>query len=149
MLNNIYLYQAAVRTGSLHSDSSCSKKKLSWRNSVAKNRMVYVQNVCYFVKLYWVEINAISRARLLSLLKVVGDSASGLRCYLLKRKWAKETKMHQPGMSKLLLWAASGFCQASLTKTRSSYLCFTACCSNQEGPGCLLKLFPLLHNWPY
>lgn len=63
----------------------------------------------------------VSFAKLFPLLKTVLDSASGLRCYLLKRKWTKVTKMHQSEISGLLLRAFSDFCQASLPGTRSSY----------------------------
>lgn len=41
--------------------------------------------------------------------------------------------MNQSEMSRLLLGAISAFCQASLTKTRSSYSCFTLLLFKPEG----------------
>lgn len=115
------------------------------KSCIAKGTIPYVQ--VYrgfwfndFLKSCWVQAKSLSLAKLFSLLKTVLASASGLRCYLLKRKWAQVIKMHQSEMSRLVLGASSGFCQASLARTRSSYWCSALLLFKPKGTQCLLKL---------
>lgn len=115
--------------------------KRNWCEKVAKGMILSVQVYRgFWFNDFWVQANSLSLAKLFGVLKTVLASASGLRCYLLKRKWAQAIKMHQSEMSRLLLGANSGFCQASLARTRSSYWCSALLLFKPKGTLCLLKL---------
>lgn len=88
-----------------------------------------------------------SFAKLFSLLRTVSDWASGLRCYLLQRKWANVTKMNQSEMSRLLLGASSDFVRPPWQRQEAATRVSPCCCSNQKGPSAFGNLL-FLHNWP-